>query len=323
MAYTTRAVIRQTTDRQEKEEGRVQKQGLQQVVRDVEQHIIVLSGPLLATSGIISGLDIVTNNFIANNAPGIGAILGLIWAICLMLTLDFQTLVLGVRARRIYISNKSNGKKAFEMALAFAIALALGYVSLQMGSIFSRMMGTGISMANAQAQLGINPIWLIYERSAMVMLLIFMSGWLRDEEEDQVPGAVNTQSVPHPTASISGDTMNTIIRKLEKLDQLELAFAQQAALPPAQAQPMLEEPETPIQGIHEDGQGIHTTDEIPVLDTLEKQNVDGTSKQSYSEQIEALYKQNPEITISEVEQQLGCSRNTAAKWLQRCKPVGK
>ncbi len=51
----------------------MKKQGLQEWVRDIEQHIIVLSGPLLATSGIISGLDIVTNNFIANNAPGVGA----------------------------------------------------------------------------------------------------------------------------------------------------------------------------------------------------------------------------------------------------------
>ncbi len=55
-----------------------EKRDLQQLVRESEQHIIVLSGPLLAISGIIAGIDVVTNAWIVRNAPGVGAIMGLV-----------------------------------------------------------------------------------------------------------------------------------------------------------------------------------------------------------------------------------------------------
>jgi hypothetical protein len=42
---------------------------------------------------------------------------------------------------------------------------------------------------------------------------------------------------------------------------------------------------------------------------------------SYGERIEALYKSNPEITVSDIVAQLNCSRATAAKWLGRVKPA--
>jgi hypothetical protein len=42
---------------------------------------------------------------------------------------------------------------------------------------------------------------------------------------------------------------------------------------------------------------------------------------SYGEQIEALYKRNPDITVSDIVAQLSCSRATAAKWLGRVKPA--
>src|SRR5579859_2829774 len=158
-----------------------QKSSLPQKVRQLEEAIITISGPALATSGIIAGIDILTNNIIAKYAPTVGAIAGVVWAVCLMLTLDFQVLTLGVRAHRIY-TTKEGAQRIFEIVLCCAIAGALAYVSLQMGSIFSKMIGTTLTIEQAELQLGINSIALIYERSAMVMLLIFMSGWLRDIE---------------------------------------------------------------------------------------------------------------------------------------------
>ncbi len=289
-----------------------EKRGLQQWVREIEQHIIVLSGPLLATSGIIAGLDVVTNNFIAHNAPGIGAVLGLIWAVCLMMTLDFQVLVLGVRARRVYISNKGAGKKALEMALAFAIALALGYVSLQMGSIFSRMMGTSLSMEQAQAQLGINPIWLVYERSAMVMLLIFMSGWLRDEDEQVT---VHTQPAPQAVSTISESDMHIVLAALDEVKTLRQRVAQLQA----PTQPAL--PESVYSKQASDESSPQASDDIPIITSLKKPIKGLPNEQSYGTQIEALYKENPEITAVEIEERLGCSRVTAAKWLRRCRPA--
>ncbi len=44
---------------------------LQQWVREREQHIIVLSGPLLATSGIIAGLQHVNEGCQCHEPPGL------------------------------------------------------------------------------------------------------------------------------------------------------------------------------------------------------------------------------------------------------------
>ncbi len=159
-------------------------------------------------------------------------------------------------------------------------------------------------MEQAVTQLGINPIWLVYERSAMVMLLTFMSGWLRDEE-DQV--RVNLQSAPQAAASISDDTMHVILTKLEKLDALELAL---------QAPAMASLPEH-IEAVNP----VQTRDDTPVIRPLEKPIKGLPSEQNYGPRIEALYRENPEITVVEIEKLVGCSRTTAAKWLQRCKPV--
>src|SRR5713226_8065188 len=170
-------------------------------VTRLENAIVTLSGPALATSGIIAGVDILTNNLIARYAPGAGAIAGLVWAICLMLTLDFQVLMLGVRARRIYASQTKSGWQKFgELVLCVAIAAALGYVSLQMGSIFARMLVTNLTIIRAQADLGINPIALIYERSALVLVLIFLSGWLREHDAATVEASPPASVAPAPTA---------------------------------------------------------------------------------------------------------------------------
>lgn len=167
---------------------------LSQAVVKLEDSIITLSGPALAISGILAGVDVVTNNAIASMFGEVG----IMWAICLLLSLDFQVLALGCKAHRLYhASGKHFLQKWAELALIFVIAAALAYVSLQMHSIFARVTGAGVSIEVAQQQLGINPIHLIWERSALVMVLIFMSDWLRGshqphQEETIVPAVVPT-----------------------------------------------------------------------------------------------------------------------------------
>ncbi len=199
-------------------------------VTRLENAIVTLSGPALATSGIIAGVDILTNNLIARYAPGAGAIAGLVWAICLMLTLDFQVLMLGVRARRIYASRTKSGWQKFgELVLCVAIASALGYVSLQMGSIFAHMLGTNLTIVQAQADLGINPIALIYERSALVLVLIFISGWLRDDvpADDrrvaQQPQEASTMTMtPDEIRSMIVDALTSVRVSVASVDTLQL-----------------------------------------------------------------------------------------------------
>lgn len=262
-------------------------------VTRLENAIVTLSGPALATSGIIAGVDVLTNNLIARYAPGAGAIAGLVWAICLMLTLDFQVLMLGVRARRIYASSKKGGwQKTGELALCVAIAAALGYVSLQMGSIFARMLGTNLTIVRAQADLGINPIALIYERSALVLLLIFLSGWLREHDA----ATIEASTPPPGQSSISDETMQRILARLTKVDELEQTLARVSV----------------TEALQENGEGLR------LLECGVNPPQENNGKiESKCDVVAAALAQKPDATPSEIAQMAGCSERTAAKWLEK------
>jgi len=131
---------------------------LKTAVNRLEDAIITISGPALAISGIIAGVDLVTGGNAMRNIPW----LTLTWAICLLLTLDFQVLALGARAHKVYLSsNKATRRKAFEIALACLVAAGVSYVSIQMQSIIARANVAAISIDQAAAQMGINTIALI------------------------------------------------------------------------------------------------------------------------------------------------------------------
>lgn len=157
-------------------------------IHALEDGIITLSGPALAISGIIAGVDLVTGGNILKSVGW----LAMVWAICLLLTLDFQVLALGARSHRVYLSQKDNKRKAGEIFLATLIAAAISYVSIQMQSIIALSNSTtpALSIADAAIRMGINPIALIWERSALVLVLIYLSGWFREDEP------ISTESVP-------------------------------------------------------------------------------------------------------------------------------
>ncbi len=164
----------------------------------LEDGIIVVSGPALAISGILAGIDLLTGGHLLTQFPG----LTLAWAITLMLALDFNVLILGVTARRAFAASNTNGwVKVGEILLAVAVAGAISFVSIQMQSIIARVNAEGISIDQAAAQLGISMIALTWERSTLVLGLIFMSGFLRDEgqstkvERANPPLASSLQSV--------------------------------------------------------------------------------------------------------------------------------
>jgi hypothetical protein len=167
---------------------------LKAVATKLEDGIIVISGPALAISGIIAGVDLVTGGNILKSQP----LFTLVWAVTLLLTLDFQVLALGVRAHRIYLSDKGRGQKICEVVLVLIVAAAISFVSIQMQSIIARVNAEGISIDAAAAQLGISMIALTWERSTLVLFLIFMSGFLRDEGKSIAPAqplASSLQSV--------------------------------------------------------------------------------------------------------------------------------
>jgi len=190
---------------------------LNETIHKLEDSIITLSGPALAISGIIAGVDLVTGGHVMQNIPW----LTVAWAICLLLTLDFQVLALGARAHKVYLSDKRTGRKIFEVVLIILVAAAISYVSIQMQSIIARVNSANLTIDQAAGQLGINTIALIWERSALVLILIFLSGWFR-EDTSETSETVSVSPVLQPT--ISDETMQLILSKLAKLDELEKAI---------------------------------------------------------------------------------------------------
>jgi hypothetical protein len=202
---------------------------LKSTVTGLENAVITLSGPAIAISGIIAGIDLLTGGSMFKNVSW----LSLTWAICLLLTLDFQVLMLGARAKQIYNGNKGGWKKVFEIVAIMAIAVSISYVSVQMQSIIARSQtpdagGHTITIDQATREMGINPIALIWERSSLVLILIFMSGWLRDEKpepEDQSqsqPVALNYEELATQVAPLLAPTLDTFkATLLEELQKLE------------------------------------------------------------------------------------------------------
>jgi hypothetical protein len=151
-------------------------------VHSLEDAIITLSGPGIALSGIIAGVDLLTGGHAMSGMPW----LTMTWAICLLLSLDFQVLALGARAHKVYLSEKRPGRKATEIVLALLIAAAISYVSIQMQSIVAKMNASSLTIEQATAALGIDANALIFERSVLVVVLIFLSGWFRHEDREPV-----------------------------------------------------------------------------------------------------------------------------------------
>jgi hypothetical protein len=211
---------------------------LKSTVTHLENAIITLSGPAIAISGIIAGIDLLTTGSMFKNIGW----LSLTWAICLLLTLDFQVLMLGARAKQIYHSdNKDSWRKVFEILAIVAIAASISYVSVQMQSIIARSQTTitttdrgghqsthTISIDEATRDMGINPIALIWERSSLVLILIFMSGWLRDEEHgNQEPNAGTTQNTGTGTpATTTNGNQESIAIDYTKLAEAIMALKQ-------------------------------------------------------------------------------------------------
>lgn len=273
---------------------------LKQSVNSLEDGIITLSGPALAVSGIIAGLDLLTGGNMLKQIWW----LSLAWAICLLLTLDFQVLSLGARAHKVYLSSDKSGWQKFaEIAIAFVIAGAISYVSIQMQSIIARSNSAGLDIATATAQLGINPLWLIWERSALVLVLIFMSGWFR--EEQTVPGGTNT--------ALTDEALQLILSKLAKLDALEQALAQPVIVSEQEASTLqLQAPASEAQNVLANGEESTDKQAEPLQQPLAIERF-----QSKEQAIADVLQRLPGATPEQVAQEAGCSVRTAAKWIQR------
>src|SRR5258706_464614 len=294
---------------------------LKAAVNGLEDAIITLSGPALAISGILAGVDLVTGGHVMQTVP----LISLAWAICLLISLDFQVLNLAARAHRVYLSKKSPWRKGFEIGLAVGIASAISYVSVQMQSIIAQVNSAGVSITTAALQLGISPVWLIWERSALVLVLIFLSGWLREDEgsnEQQNEQQSSTvQSLPPPQVQPVQPDLNGLFERLEAMyaqriealvertvERVTISIEQQQQLQaPAPALTLVTSPDVlemsveQVNGSLVQGEVQSEPDEGSI----------GSKVQAFIEQQRQL---GIEPTISVIMDVTGCSKGTASRY---------
>ncbi len=305
---------------------------LQGAVKQLEDGIIVLSGPALAISGIIAGIDLVTGGNILKSISW----LTLAWAVTLLLTLDFQVLAFGVRAHRISrAAHKGGVRKFIEILLIVLIAAGISFVSIQMQSIIARSQATvtvsdpsghevtrPISIDEATMQLGINPIALIWERSTLVLVLIFMSGWLREDDShtDELPA-------PAPAPVLDMDALVAgVTQRLQAVyepqlkavyEQVQRVTIQLEQLPARPAHPDLlalpsQDAPAPLPGA-----ALSLENRVPICDTPNEQPIYAERFESKEPIIAAILQRQPGATAEQVAEQAQCSVRTAEKWMQR------
>ena len=293
---------------------------LKQTVAALEDGIIVLSGPALAISGIIAGVDLVTGGNILKSISW----LALVWAITLLLTLDFQVLALGVRAHQVYGSaGKGRGQKALEILLVVLIAAAISYVSIQMQSVIARVNSEpGVSIDQATAQLGINPIALIWERSTLVLVLIFMSGWLREHEAHQGEApAQQPPAAPVLPPSLGDETVQLILAKLARLDALEQAVARQVTIaeqPPA----VLQLPNKVSSQDTGTESGAQTSPETSSQEAGTEETFDEATAAKLAAAYRALLREGGEVSASQLALRAHVRKATAITWLRARQEAG-
>ena len=270
------------------------------VMRTFEDSIITLSGPALAISGIIAGVDLLTGGGMLKQV----AWLSFVWAICLLLTLDFQVLSLGARSHRTYLSNKSTWRKVVEVATATLIAAGISSVSIQMQSIIARANGVGIGIEQATYQLGINPIALIWERSSLVLVLIFLSGWFRDENGKQTPAVApvavtpNIEEVVNSALAKATDSINTAYQQrfdtlIQQVESVRVTMIEQVT----QIQYQLPTPRTET-----------------VASVVTETSQDDESVEA---RVKAVLAETPAVSIRKLAELAQCAPNTASRWKKR------
>ena len=312
---------------------------LRKAVYALEDAVITLSGPALAVSGIIAGVDLLTGGTMLKDVGW----LSMAWAICLLLTLDFHVLALGARAHRIYLSDKGLWRKGSEIALAFLMAAGISSVSIQMQSIIAIMNSeTRASIASAAAQLGINLIGLTWERSALVLVLIFLSGWFRESEQKQKASTVEranaangantypntdttreaitqlTQQVQQLVVSVTQIT-TTVTEVKTSVRQITQGQGEQRSLPArtrAREHPKIVDAgaSTFGTGDEQSAQSERGEQLVPGANALGEQ---GEPDANTGDRIRAALASKPSLSDREVAALVGCSPSTANKWKRR------
>ena len=301
-------------------------------------------GYALAIASVLGFMDVLSNGEVLSHVP----VLFYVWLGIMGLGVDFQILL--VIGRVPDLARQVNGvSKYVFLGFNFAFLAFLCYMSAIIGAVFTQHRDIIHStITSAMGTLGINATYFVYERAALATLLLVlmavdrtMERWRMQIQREQHPvptsPAVEEAGVSSAPQAPSAAAMPSDLEKL--LHAMQAMNAQNLQAMQAMTQHSLQVTveqftRVTVEAVRETVAALpgYTALSLPaapqnpdVLDPTQKPErgkQEGNKIVEYGPSIEALYLDNPAITTTEVERRLGCTRKTAAKHLQRLKPLG-
>ncbi|HEX8982374.1 MAG TPA: hypothetical protein VF792_06385 [Ktedonobacterales bacterium] len=142
-------------------------------LRWIEELIVLLSGPML-TAGLLIGLvSLLSDGRLLLTMPW----LLYAWAISQAVGVDGQLVGAWFRVSVVLSSSTlSWGRKLLAVAALVTLGLTLAYVAYVAALIFSMQQGYGLTVAQALARLGMDSATWLWQRAAISVFLVCLSG---------------------------------------------------------------------------------------------------------------------------------------------------
>lgn len=309
--------------------------------------INLILGYLLAIASVLGFMDVLSNGEVLSSVP----YAFYVWLAIMGLGVDFQILLVIGRMPDLAKTVENGWLRFIFFVFNIAFLAFLCYMSIIIAAVFTQHRDVPGTIAQAMNALGIDSTRFVFERAALATLLLVLMAVDRTMERwrlqivrpatDTIALPVTQQSEQHAISTpVQTNDLEKLLNAMQTMNQQTLqamATMQQQSMqvtieqvtrvtveamrdtltalpayqPPQIAAPLSSDQKTP--SINADGK--------PEMGLPNEQNNSVPNEQSYGDQIEALYKDNPKITAVEVERQIGCSRTTAASWLRKVRPV--
>jgi hypothetical protein len=193
----------------------------------VFNHIL---GYVIAITSLVAFADVLSNGQITQYLPGVYWV----WLIAQGLGVEFQVFILIRRLPALWRAHRG----LFALNTVFIVCLCL--MSIVIGSVFVQHDNAGGTIEQAMHVLSINHTLFVYARSALAILLVVIIA---------IDRALEHVAVSLETGETLGkETVQIILEKLAKLDDMEQALARQyVSIQELQTQPfaLVETGETP------------------------------------------------------------------------------
>lgn len=136
----------------------------------IESLITLISGPMLTVGGIIALVDLLTDGALQVNVPWILYL----WAISQAIGVDGQLIGSAAKSARMAFE-----KRWPSFLFEFLLMALLGYIALLATIVFGYQQTFHLTTTQALARLGMDSVSWLWQRSAVAVFLIMLSGWRR------------------------------------------------------------------------------------------------------------------------------------------------